>query len=76
LGKRPQRFICEVTEIKWLDGRKKILFKPSNGSTQMYNFDKNEKWKWGPSEKDQWRPGGWFSTSIVIGKIELFGNID
>lgn len=76
LAMTPNRWIHEVTEIKWLEDGKKLLFKPSDGSTHMYDFKKNLKWKWGPGEKDKWRSGAWFSTSIVMEKRGLLGSVD
>jgi WD40 repeat protein len=76
LTEMPQRWIREVTEVKWLEGGKKIVFKPSDGSTHMYDFEKNLKWKWGPGKKDQWRQGAWFSTVVVLEECELLGSVD
>lgn len=70
------RWIHEVTEIKWLEDGKRILFKLSDGSTRLYDFEKNLKWKWEPGEKDQWRSGTWFSTSVVLEGSGLFGSVD
>jgi WD40 repeat protein len=50
LAEAPERRFREVTEVKWLEGGKKILFKPTDGNTQMYDFERNLKCKWGPGK--------------------------
>lgn len=34
------------------------------------------KWKWGPGEKDQWRLGTWFSTSVIMEDRGFLGSVD
>lgn len=76
LGDVPQRWIREVSAIKWLDGGKRILFKPNNGSVQMYEFASNRKWKWAAGEKDEWRMGAYHNGLVILEKRGLFGSVD
>jgi WD40 repeat protein len=70
------RWMREVTEVKWLEGGNKILFKPSDASIHMYDFELNRQWKWGPGDKDVWSPGAWFNTVVVMEKKGLFASKD
>lgn len=76
LGEMPQRYIREVSGAEWLAGGKRLLFTPSDGSVQMYDFEQNKKWKWAPGEKYEWMPGSWFNTLLVLEKRGLFGSKD
>ncbi|KAH8805354.1 WD40-repeat-containing domain protein [Xylogone sp. PMI_703] len=76
LGNVPRRWIQEVSAIKWLNGGKRILFKPNNGSVQMYDFISNRKWKWAAKESDKWRMGAFSHGLIVLENKGLFGSVD
>ncbi len=52
LANSTERNVREVTEIKWLKGGKKIVFKPGDGSIKMYDFEQNIKQKWGLGPHD------------------------
>jgi WD40 repeat protein len=76
LAEMDGRWMREVTEVKWLQGGKKLLFKPSDGSIHMYDFELNRKWKWGPGESDGQGTGAWFNTVVVMEKRGLFASKD
>ena len=75
LAETPERWICEVSEVKWLEGGRKILFRSTDGNTQMYDFERNLKCKWGPEEKEELGAGASFSM-VVMEKRGLFGIVD
>tara|TARA_R110002060_G_scaffold22930_4_gene31088 strand:+ start:51 stop:1373 length:1323 start_codon:yes stop_codon:yes gene_type:complete len=75
LGDKPQ-WIREVSGGVWVNGGRRLLFTPMDGSVILYDFKTNEKWKWAAGEKDQWRFGSWFNTLIVMEKRRLFGSKD
>lgn len=70
------RWLKEVTVIEWLGSGKRICWKPSDGSLQMYDFESNLKWKWGTGNEDKWRSGMWFNTVIVLEETGLIGSLD
>lgn len=76
LGEMDERWIREVTNAKWLDNSKRLMFTPMDGSVQMYDFETNKKWKWAAGEKDEWRFGAWFNTLVVLEGRRLFGSKD
>ncbi|OCL10021.1 WD40 repeat-like protein [Glonium stellatum] len=49
--------INEVADVTWLQDGKKLAFKPGDGGLEIYDFEENLKWKWGPGSNDMWRQG-------------------
>lgn len=48
----------EVTYLHWFDNDTKLRWSFHNG-TEMYDFEKNLKYRWGPGEDDEGPPDGW-----------------
>jgi hypothetical protein len=46
-----QRWLKEVTEIKWLDNGIRICWKAMDASLHMYDFESKVKWKWGQGRR-------------------------
>ena len=65
-------FYAEVSDVAWQGSR--LVFKDGEAGLQVYDFEKNEKWRWGPGEGDQWRYGSYFGTAIAI--KGLIGSLD
>ena len=75
LAKVPERIILEVTEVRWTGGGRKILFTPTDGSVQMYDFETNKKMQWGPGEHQPFVSSSWFSL-VFMEKSGLLGSVD
>ncbi|KAH7128099.1 WD40-repeat-containing domain protein [Dendryphion nanum] len=68
----------EVTFLHWYDNDTKLRWSYLNG-TEMYDFEKNLKYHWGPSVDDTPPPPGWLTLAGNWFPIEAkgwFGNID
>lgn len=48
----------EVLSLHWFDEDTKLRWSYLNG-TEMYDFEKNLKYRWGPDEDDVPPPPGW-----------------
>lgn len=63
----------EVRDLIWLDGGKKIAY--HNGpSLELYDFEKNLKYRWGPDDLDHY--ASYYLGVFVIKSKGWIGSLD
>ncbi|KAF2682998.1 WD40 repeat-like protein [Lentithecium fluviatile CBS 122367] len=63
----------EISELLWLEGTKRIAYRILGG-LEMYDFETNLKYRWGPGEMDHW--GGGRGPSGVVKSRGWIGGMD
>lgn len=54
--------VAEILNLHWFDGDKRLRWSYQSGS-EMYDFETNLKYRWGPGEGDQTSPENWWTVS-------------
>ncbi|KAJ4292588.1 hypothetical protein N0V90_009251 [Kalmusia sp. IMI 367209] len=65
----------EVVDVTWLEGGKRIAYRVQ-GALEMYDFDSNLKYKWGPGEGDTWLNGFNVAGTFQLKKKGWIGGFD
>jgi hypothetical protein len=68
----------ETTYLRWFDNDTKLRWSYLNG-TEMYDFENNLKYRWGPGEDDPPPPDNWVLTAgnwFPVQEKGWFGNSD
>ena len=70
--------VNEVLNLEWYDNGNKLRWSYASGS-EMYDFETNLKYRWGPDENDETSPPGWFTPTtkwFPFPNLGWFGNYD
>ncbi|KAF2791821.1 TolB, C-terminal domain-containing protein, partial [Melanomma pulvis-pyrius CBS 109.77] len=69
-----ERF-AEVSHLTWLDGGKKLAYRVTAG-LEMYDFEKNLKYRWGPDDLDHYKDYYTGGQIMVVNNKGWIGGVD
>lgn len=65
----------EIYELVWLEGSKRLAYKITGG-LEIYDFEKNLKYRWGPGDLDHYNYGAGIGSLIIVKSKGWIGGAD
>lgn len=65
----------ETHEISWQEGRKRLVYR-TTGGLEMYDFETNLKYRWGPGDLDHYAYGSPVGSTFVLKKKGFIGGTE
>ncbi|KAF2729683.1 WD40 repeat-like protein [Polyplosphaeria fusca] len=66
----------EINNMQWLEGGKRLTYRIVGGGVELYDFETNLKYRWGPGDLDHYGGGSVEGSTFVLEKRGWIGGVD